>query len=277
MMSTVPIVIKWISADPWVIGLGRLVIASISLYLLSSKVRQISQLKLKDWGILACLGLCFGLHWVTYFFSIKLGLATVAVISTVSFYGIFLSIVGSIFLGYKIQWFHGVAFFMAVLGAVLVSGDFDMNSNALVGFLFGILSGGFYGILPILHQKSTHLNHDLRSWGQFTGALPIFILCAPLGHWDIPVIDGVGILYLGLIGTVGAHTLWVHASSTLPTTASSLLMYLYIPLSAIMGYFILGESLTLIQTFGALLIMFGSIFGMLGDKLIKMVSKKVFK
>lgn len=269
LMSTVPIVIKVISADPWVIGLGRLVLATGSLWMLSSAVRECKKLPLKDWLILAGLGLCFGLHWITYFFSIKLGLATVAVISTVSFYGIFLSIAGNIFLAHRVRWYHALALVLSVLGTILVAGQFDLNSNALLGFVFGIVSGGLYGLLPILHQKSTHMNNSLRSWGQFSGAMVLFVFCAPLGNWSIPAFDWWGILYLGLIGTVTAHTLWVSATSALPTTASSLIMYLYIPLSAILGYFILGETLNLQQIAGALLIVSGSMLGMLGDRFLK--------
>jgi drug/metabolite transporter (DMT)-like permease len=72
-----------------------------------------------------------------------------------------------------------------------------------------------------------------------------------------------------MIGTVAAHTLWVSSTSVLPTTASSLIMYLYIPLSAILGYFVLGETLNVVQSAGALLIIAGSMLGMMGDKWIK--------
>lgn len=269
MMSTVPIVIKYISADPWVIGLGRLILATAALSMFTSAVREFRNLVLKDWLILAGLGLCFGLHWITYFFSIKLGLATVAVISTVSFYGIFLSIAGNIFLAHRVRWFHALALLLSVLGTVLVAGQFDLNSNALIGFVLGIVSGGLYGLLPILHQKSTHMKNSLRSWGQFSGAMVMFAFCAPLGNWDVPATDWLGIVYLGLIGTFGAHSLWVNATSVLPTTASSLIMYLYIPLSAILGYFVLGETLNFQQVMGALLIIAGSMLGMLGDRFLK--------
>lgn len=269
MMSTVPIIIKYISADPWVIGVGRLILASGSLLLFGSSFRKLKHLSSRDWGILALLGLCFGLHWITYFFSIKLGLATVAVISTVSFYGIFLSVAGNIFLSHRVRWYHTLALVLGIGGTVLVAGQFDLNSNALIGFLFGILSGGFYGLLPIIHQKSTHMDTQLRAWGQFSGALVLFTCCAPLGEWNIPAMDWLGILYLGMIGTVAAHTLWVSSTSVLPTTASSLIMYLYIPLSAILGYFVLGETLNVVQSAGALLIIAGSMLGMMGDKWIK--------
>ncbi|MEM8866836.1 MAG: DMT family transporter [Verrucomicrobiota bacterium] len=269
IMSTVPVTIKWVSADPWVIGIARLVIATLVMSFMFPLMSELRGLRGKDYLSLVSLGICFGLHWMTYFFSIKLGSATIAVIATISFYGIFLSLAGSYFLAHRIRWFHWIALSLGVIGTVLVADAFDFGTGALAGFMIGILSGTFYGALPILHQKASHLSHTLRSWAQFAGALPIFLCFAGLGSWNLPQTDWIGLLYLALFGTLVAHTLWVHAVSELPTTASSLIKYLYIPLTAIISYFVLGESLNAQQLVGAVIIVCGSLLGLMGDQLLQ--------
>jgi len=268
-MSTVPIVIKGISADPWVIGFGRLLLGAIGLYLLKGSARRFAHLRPKDWALLGTLGICFGLHWAAYFFSIKMGSPTIAVIATLSSASLFLSLAGSHFLGHRIRWIHWLGLIFGIVGTVLIGGEFEIGSNALTGFLLGILSGVLYGILPILHQKAPHLNGNLRSWGQFTGGLIVFAFFIPLGNWDLPLGDWLGILYLGTICTVGAHTLMVHAVSALPTTSSALLNYLYIPGTAILSYLLLDERLSLLQIVGAIIIITASMLGILADKFLK--------
>ncbi|WP_159084049.1 DMT family transporter [Saccharobesus litoralis] len=269
VMSTVPVAIKWISSDPWVIGFIRLLIATTAMYFLRPAIRQAKALSLKDYYMLAALGLCFGLHWIAYFFSIKLGTATIAVISTISAYGLFISVAGRYFLRHPIKPYHWFALLLGVIGTLLVGGEFDLNSHALIGFVLGIISGCFYGALPILHQKSTHLSGDVRTFGQFAGAFVLFIFCVPLGNWQFAEHDWIGLLYLGLVGTVLAHSLWVYAATNLPTTASGVLKYMYIPLTATISYFTLGETLTPMQIVGCVIVISGCVLGVTGERLFK--------
>lgn len=264
LMSTVPVVIKLTEANPWLLGIMRLSLAALVIFALIPSARRWSTLSRRDWLILASLGACFGLHWLTYFFSIKVGSATVAVIATVSFHGIFVSCAGALFLSHRIRWYHGAGLVLALAGSWMFAGSIAPGSGILAGFFLGVLSGLFYGALPILHQKALHLSATLRSGAQFTLALPVFLPFLGQANWSIPLLDWAYILYLTLAGTVVAHGLWVSASSRLPTTISSLLGYLYIPGSAAISYFALGERLSTQQTLAAIIIVGGSTLGMVG-------------
>lgn len=266
VMCTVPVTIKAISADPWVIGVSRLTVGSLLILCLMPSSRQVLKLGRRDLITLGSLGLFFALHWLTYFFSIKLGTATMAVVATISFYGIFNSILGAVFLGYAFRWFHSVGLLICFVGTFLTVDEFAYGSDALLGFGAGVLSGFFFALLPTIHQKSKHLDSNLRTFGQMLGALICFLFVIPLGEWSLSPIDWLGLLYLGSVGTVLAHTLWVHATTELPTTAASIVNYLYIPSAAILSYFALGEALTPMQVTGALVIIAGSLIGVFGDK-----------
>ena len=267
VMCTVPVTIKVISADPWVIGVARLVVAVILMFCIMPSARTVFQLGRRDLMILGSLGLFFALHWITYFFSIKLGTATMAVVSTISFYGIFNSVLGAIFLGHAFRWFHVVGLVVCFLGTFMTLGEYSAGSDALLGFGSGVLSGFFFAVLPTIHQKSQHLNSNLRSFGQMVGALVLFLFTLPLGDWSSVQQDWLGLLYLGSIGTVLTHTLWVHATTILPTTAASIVKYLYIPLTAVVSFFALGETLGGMQAAGAIAIIAGSLIGVFGNRL----------
>lgn len=266
-MGSVPVAIKWVSIDPWVIGWCRLAIATTLVYLCFPAARNFRGLQRRDWGTLGLVGLIFGVHWVTYFFSIKVGSAAIAAIGTIALYGIFLSFLGALFLGHRVRWFHLLALGLSVVGTLLIVGRFELGGSAMAGFGLAVLSGFLYALLPILHQRATHLPATLRTFGQYAGALLVFTVCIPFGHWEIPARDWLGLAYLSFIGTFASHTLWVFASSVLPATSSALIYYLYVPITIVMGFFILGEVLTARQLFGTIVILAASMLGVLGDKI----------
>jgi len=268
VMGSVPVAIKWVSVDPWVIGIIRLVIATSLLVLIFPAARQWRGLSRKDWLTLLLIGVVFGLHWITYFYAIKLSSASIASIGTISMYGIFLSLLGAVFLSHRVRWYHGAAIALSIIGVFLVVGKFDTGSGMLIGFLTSIASGFLYALLPILHQRATHMSSMLRTFGQYSGALVVFLIGAPLGTWKIPPMDWLGLVYLAIIGTLASHTLWVHATSVLPATTSSLLYYLYVPIAVLLSFLFLGETLALPQIIGGVIIISASLLGILGDQLL---------
>ena len=274
VMCTVPVVIKAISADPWVIGISRLVIAVVLMFFILPTARKVFTLGKRDLLILGAVGLFFALHWITYFFSIKLGTATMAVVSTISFYGIFNAVLGAIFLGHSFRWYHIFGLAICFLGTFLTVGEFEIGSDGLIGFGFGVLSGLLFAVLPTIHQKSKHLDTNLRSFGQMLGAMICFMAAIPLGDWALSGTELLALLYLGSVGTVLAHTLWVHATTELPTTAASIVKYLYIPLAGIVSFFVLGETLTFMQAAGATAIIAGSAIGVFGNRLFAGILKR---
>lgn len=269
MMGTVPVVIKWMQAGPWVIGLVRLVIALGLLLLLFPEARQLRGLRWRDWQIMGCIGIVFGLHWVTYFFAIKLSSASLAAIGTVSMYGVFLSLMGAIFLAHRVRWYHVAALALSILGTFFVVGEFEPGSGGLPGFLFAVLSGFLYAVLPILHQRTPHLTSMQRTTGQYGGGLLVFLLAIPLGDWHLTTADWWCLLYLAIVATLALQTLWVLATSVLPATTSSLIYYLYVPIAVLLSYLILGETLTASQIAGAAIVFSGSLLGMLGGRFVR--------
>lgn len=268
LMSSVPVTIKWVQVDPWVIGTVRLILAVAVLLLFMPAARSVFRLPKRELKVMSLLGFFFALHWITYFFSIKLGTATMAVVAMISFYGIFNSIFGAIFLGHHFRLSHALGLVICTAGTFMTMGEFEKSSSAFLGFLIGILSGLSFALLPVIHQKAKHLGTHQRSFMQFFGALILFVLTIPIGDWSaLRVSDGIGLLYLGTIGTVVSHSMWVYATTELPTTISSIIKYLYIPLTAMISYIVLGEQLTLMQASGAAVIIAGSFVAVFGKNL----------
>ena len=86
----------------------------------------------------------------------------------------------------------------------------------------------------------------------------MFIACQGWANWDLRASEVPLILYLGLGIALIGHSLWVHAVTALSTTTTSILSYLYLPFSLIMGFVFLGEKLAGRALVGASLVLFAN-------------------
>ena len=198
----------------------------------------------RTWRALVLVGIAFGLHWLTFFLSIKIGSAAIGTIGF-STYGLHLIVLGWLLGRGRVTPIDVVGLGLACVGTWLIMPEFSLANDQTLGLAIGVLSGLFAAFLPLLHQHYADINGNLRAWGQFTFALPIFVGCLPWADWgrfqmsDLPLI-----LYLGLGIALVGHGMWVHATTALATTTTSILSYLYLPMSLAVGYLTLGEQLS---------------------------------
>ncbi len=259
-LGGVPVTIKGVSADPWVIGIVRLSAAVFLTCLLLPGVRQVFRCRRRDWGVLALIGFSFGLHWVTYFWGIKLASASVACIGMATF-GVQVSILGMLFLGQKPTVRQIIALIISLGGTLLVLDEYTLGSDMTTGFLLALLSGSLYALLPIWHQKFAEVPVNIRTLGQYLFALPLFLVFLPRARWELTPGDWLGLAYLSIFGTFIAHTLWIRATTVLPAVTSGLIYYLYVPLAVFFSWLFLNEDIGWSRIIGATLIVGASIFG----------------
>ena len=254
-MALVPILIKSVNANVFTLGLVRLGIAVffISLFLLyKNAFGKLNSLG--DWFDLFAIGLVFGLHWLTYFLSIKLSTASIGVIG-VSTFGIHLLMLNWLVKGQRATVFELVAVVVCFLGCLLVVPEFSLANSNTIGLLLGVLSGFLYACLPLLHQRSYRIPTLTRAWGQFVFALVVFLPFSAQTQWQLTPVDWLKLLVLGLLCTLVAHSMWVKASTELPGVVTGLVYYLYIPIAIILSAVFLDENITVPVAVGGILIL----------------------
>jgi drug/metabolite transporter (DMT)-like permease len=221
LFGSVPCTVKYVGFDPIAIGILRLSIAAIGLTGLLWSTKRLPSLSRSELKILVCAGLFFGGHWLFYFFGIKLGGAAIGALGF-STYGIQLALLGSILKLHAVQKAHGIALLLAIVGSVLIISSPDIKEQAVWGLLSGILSGTFYALLPVLHQRNQGLPDEVRALGQFAFALLVFLPLLPYASFSATPFDWLLTVYLGLIVTLIGHTLWVQASTAMPTSTTGI-------------------------------------------------------
>ncbi|BDD06088.1 DMT family transporter [Aureibacter tunicatorum] len=258
-----PVLIKSVSANPYTIGIVRLCITMVLTGIFLASFKEIKALSFKQVKSLALMGFLFGAHWVTYFISIKIGSASIAFLGLCTF-GIHLILLGWIMKLRKPQWNDFLAVALVICGSLMVTPEFSLENNQTLGLLVAIISAVFFAGLPILQQRNSEISGSVRAFGQYGFALVLFLFTLPLTEWEsLTKSDWMGLVALSVVCTFIAHTLWVKATTELPTTVSSIIYYLTLPLAMGISYMFLGEEMTLEKVGGALLIIVANIISIL--------------
>lgn len=261
LFGTTAVAIKATDANPWTIGIFRLVLASILLPLIIPRARGLFKARGRDLLWLVVIGVMFSVHWLTYFYAIKLSSAGVASVGTAS-YGVHVMWMGCLLSHTRLGWRDYGGLVLLGVGSTLVA-RLDRFDPAFVGgYLLALLSGLTLGTLPYLNQKMQHLPSTVRSFAQYLFGAVLFLPFLPLADWHLGQSDWMILLYLAVVVTVVAHSLWVKASGALPAVAATSLYYLHLVFALALSHLLLGESYTFAQLGGAALIVAGSLLGM---------------
>ncbi len=265
LLGFVSVLIKAISANAYTIGIFRLAVASVGIYVLLGVRRDLFDLDRRDWLALAGMGFCFGGHWLLFFFSIKLSTASVAALA-LSSYGVYVLFLAWLIRGVKPGWLDWLALAIAIAGNLLIVPEFSLQNEIVKGLLLGLASGFLFACMPIWHQSFQHIPGRTRTFGQFFFALLFFLIFLPRASWQLTAPDWAGLAVLAVLCTLLAHSLWIRVISGLSTLISSLIYYLMIPVAMMGSYFFLGEDMAAKKLVGAALILSANLTGLLSRR-----------
>ena len=258
----IAVAVKFVSTNAITIGIARLGMTVAILFPLLLATGRLKGFSRRDVAPLALMGVFFALHWLSFFFGIKIGSASIATVG-LSTYGVHLIVLGRIFHRTRITGINVLVLSLAIAGTFLVVPEFNIADTGLIGLVLGVLSGFFYAFLPILQQKHSHLPALTRALGQFTFAFIIFLILVPLSDWQLSLSDWLGLLFLGILCTLVSHTLWVRVTTILSTRTTGIIYYLYVPISLILSVVVLDERVDTATVAGASLIVAANLIGVI--------------
>ncbi len=261
LFGCIPVLVKMVSANAWTIGVVRLSVATIGLFVIVRLPGRIPPLPRRDVLRLAIIGLIFFGHWLTYFFAIKASSASIGAIG-LSTYGVYLLILGAVFGHGRLHAVDVLAVALAIAGAVAIVPAFDLDDEVTLGMALATVSAFLYAILPLLHQRWSHMPSRIRALGQFTFALVFFLLFLPKTEWTLSARDWAGLAFLALGSTLIGHSLWVEVTTRLSPYATSIVYYGNLPVAIVLSIVVLGEALRPRTAVGAALILAGSLLGL---------------
>ncbi|MBN1536765.1 MAG: EamA family transporter [Anaerolineales bacterium] len=167
-----------------------------------------------------------------------------------------------------------VAVSLGLIGCVLVSGAYEPSAWQLnpFGIITGILSGMLFAGYSLMGKASA--NRGISSWSALLytffiaailllaynligGLSPVLKPTTNLFWLGTAFTGWLVLLTLAIIPSVGGYGFYTLSLTFLPVSIANLIALLEPGMTAILAYFILGETLTFPQLFGGILIVSG--------------------
>lgn len=211
--------------------------------------KDIRQLTKSSWLRLIVLGALFYAVTQGAIFVALAYLPAVTVNLLWSFSSVIVAVMGAVWLAERPSGIQWIGMLLAVMGAVLYFYPVEIPHSQTIGVAVALI-----GILA--NSLSSILGRDVNRSGRIPplivtvvsmGAGSVMLLTAGISTEDFPTIDLQGwgiILWLALVNTAFAFTLWNHTLRTLSAVESSIIngtMMIWIPVLAIL---FLGETVT---------------------------------
>ncbi len=259
---------KFLSHSPLLIVQGRTVFAFGALLLALFAIRKAIFFKnYREWAWLMVSGTVLAVHWIAFFQAIQVSTVAIGLISFSS-YPLFTTFLEPLFFREQLRRRNVLAVLLVICGLALMATSNNDDSNAIIsgsvvqGVLWGLVSGLGFAVLTLLNRGHVR-NHSpllLTCWQNGIAAL-VILPWSWSESWDLSGKDWGLLFILGVVCTVGGHTLLINGLRHVRAQVVSLLIAGMEPVFAILfALFLLGETPSRQTLLGGVLIIGTTVF-----------------
>ncbi|PSW10760.1 EamA/RhaT family transporter [Photobacterium sanctipauli] len=259
---------------------GAICILAIMLY--KGNALSIKNTKLSPTVMVsgACLGLCLAAYVSATQYT------TLANAVFLIYTGpVFSTLLAAIFLKEKISALTGTLLTAVFIGCLFIIGIISYSSTEgvvvslsfskenFLGDMLGLASGFGYGLFLFFSRYRTDVSSDSRSFFNFLfGAIAIgaYFMVSPPSLADMDASSWVWLIAMGFFIGFGALSLLTIAAKHLKAAELACVSYFETVVGAGIGILLFGESLTMLQTLGGLLVIGGG----MGEIVFTIAKKK---
>ena len=261
IFGTISIFVRNIAVSSGELALYRAILAIllIGAFLLLTK-QKIPFANIKtEVPLLLASGMAMGINWILLFEAYKYTTVSVA---TLSYYfaPVIVTAVCPILFKEKLTGKQIICFVMSTLGLVLITGIGDVGSGSdFVGILFGLGAAVFYATVILLNKFIKNVEGIHRTFLQFIAAVvilfPYVMMTSGVTLRNLNGIGWINLLIVGLIHTGVTYYMYFSSLKELPGQKAAILSYIDPLVAVLISVTILGESMTLWQVIGGILIL----------------------
>ena len=252
---------KFLTIAPLLIVQGRSIFAfgTLLIALVFMRKKLFFQ-DYREWIWLMVSGSILGIHWIAFFEAIQVSTVAIGLLSFAS-YPLFTTLLEPLFFKEVLRRQNVVAALIVICGlAIMATSSEEPNAiisgSVIQGLLWGLLAGFGFSVLTLLNRGYVR-NHSpllLTCWQNGFAAL-VLLPWSLSESWMISGKEWSLLFILGVICTVGGHTLLINGLRHVKAQIASLLIAGLEPVGAIVfALFLLGEIPSLQTLLGGLLI-----------------------
>ncbi len=213
----------------------------------------------KEVPLLLFSGMAMGINWILLFEAYKYTTVSVA---TLSYYfaPVIVTVVCPFLFKEKLTVKQIICFVMSTVGLVMITGIGGAGTGSdLKGILFGLGAAMFYATVILLNKFIKNVDGIHRTFLQFIAAIIILVpYVAFTGGFTIGSLNSKGwinLLIVGLVHTGITYCLYFSSLKELPGQKAAILSYIDPLVAVVISVTVLGESMTLWQVAGGVLIL----------------------
>lgn len=262
VFGTIGLFVRNIAVSSGELALYRAVLAAllIACYLAASKQKiPFGEIK-KELPLLLFSGIAMAFNWILLFQAYKYTTVSVA---TLSYYfaPVLVTLACPILFKEKMGAKQWICFAMSTLGIVLITGIGDLSggSNHLMGIAFGLGAACLYATVILLNKFIKGVQGIHRTFLQFIAAIIVLVpYVAITSGFNLGTLDARGwvfLLFVGFIHTGVTYCMYFSSLKELPGQKAAILSYIDPLVAVLVSVLILGESMSLMQVLGGLLIL----------------------
>ena len=255
-ISTSGVLGRYIAMPTEVIIWFRAAIAMVLLYLYCKyKEIDLTIKSPKDYKPFFISGLLMAVHWVTYFYALKLSNVALGVLSLYTF-PIIIALLEPLFLKVKFDPIYILLGLMVLTGLFILTPEFNIESTQVKGILFGVFSAFCYAVrVLILKQHVAKYNGTMLMFYQT--AIITILLLPTLFFMDISGFKSQFpyLLLLAFLTTAIGHSLMLHSLKFFSASTASIISSLQPIFGIILAFFFLQETPTMRTFWGGSLIL----------------------
>ena len=261
IFGTIGLFVRMIGVSSAELALYRAILAAIliGVYLLASGQKiPFKEIK-KELPLLLFSGCAMGFNWVLLFQAYQYTTVSVA---TLSYYfaPVIVTVACPILFKEKMGAKQWICFGMSTVGIVLITGLGDVGGGTdLVGILFGLGAAVFYAMVILLYKFIKKVEGIHRTFLQFLAAivvlLPYVLMTGGVTLGTLAPVGWANLLIVGLIHTGVTYCMYFSSLKELPGQKAAILSYIDPLVAVFISVTVLGESMTLWQVVGGVLIL----------------------
>jgi len=261
IFGTLGIFTRNIAISSGELALYRAILAAalIFVYLIFTKQKIDFRSIKKELLLLLLSGIAMGINWILLFEAYKYTTISAA---TLSYYfaPVIVTVVCPILFKEKLSGKQIICFLMSTLGLVLITGIGDLrNGNDFIGILFGLGAALFYATVILLNKFIKNVEGIHRTFLQFLSAIviliPYVIMTSGVTLGNLNLTGWVNLLIVGFIHTGVTYCMYFSSLKELPGQKAAILSYIDPLVAVLISVAILGETMTIWQVIGGILIL----------------------
>ena len=210
-----------------------------------------------------------GFNWILLFEAYKY---TTVSIATLSYYfaPVIVTAVCPLLFKEKLTAKQMVCFVMSTIGLVLITGVGGGGTQDLLGITFGLGAAVFYASVMLLNKFIKGVAGLHRTFIQFLAAILVLLPYVALTDgFNLMTLDSEGwqnLIIVGLVHTGVTYCMYFTALKELPGQKAAILSYIDPLVAVLVSVVWLGETMTVMQIIGGVLILGFTLWGELTPK-----------